>query len=44
LLCVDGTKISYAKKMKELIEQQGVAATSSQNITSNQLHEGYDML
>jgi len=26
------------------MEQQGVAATSSQNIASRQLHEGYDML
>jgi hypothetical protein len=30
--------------MKELTEQQGVAATSSQNIASNQFHEGYNML
>jgi hypothetical protein len=30
--------------MKELTEQQGVAATSSQNIASKQLNEGYDML
>jgi hypothetical protein len=30
--------------MKELTEQQGVAATSSQNVASNQIHEGYNML
>jgi 3-dehydroquinate synthase class II len=37
-------QISYAQEMKELTEQQGVAATNSQNIASKQLHEGYDML
>jgi hypothetical protein len=37
-------QISYAQEMKELTEQQGVAATSSQNIAFKQLHEGYDML
>jgi len=37
-------QISYAQEMQELTEEQGVSATSSQNIASKQLHEGYDML
>ena len=37
-------QISYAQEMKEVMEQQGVAATRSQNIASNQLHEIYKML
>jgi len=37
-------QISYAQEIKELTEQQGIAATNSQNIASKQLHEGYDML
>ena len=44
LLYEDGTTNSYAQEMKELMEQQGVAATSSQNYASKQLHEGYAML
>jgi hypothetical protein len=29
LLCEDGTTISYAREMKDLMEQQDVAAASS---------------